>query len=105
MMSSVVSAKIKRAVESSSEVYDLRANCENVCVKVQTTGSRPLLIGTNCKPHERDPDSFQEFARSPDLAAKLNCHTWILGDFILPKLVWTTRDQTLTTLFNLQGMH
>ena len=74
----------------ASEAFDLRTNCENLWVKVQITGSRPLLIGAYYKPHEHDPESFKEFARSLDLASKLNCHTWIMGDINLPRLDWTT---------------
>ena len=74
----------------ASEAFDLRTNCENLWVKVQITGSRPLLIGAYYKPHEHDTESFQEFARSLDLASKLNCHTWIMGDFNLCRLDWTT---------------
>ena len=74
---------VKRAM-LASEAYDLRTNCKNLWVKVQITGSRPLLKGAYYKPHEHDPDSFQEFVRSLDLASKLKCHTWILGNFNLP---------------------
>ena len=98
-MSSVVTAKVKKAVESSywSNVpcwHRKHMTCgqtvKNLWAKVLTTGSRSPLIGACYKPHEHDPDSFKKFARSFDLASKINCHTWVLGDFNLLKLDWTT---------------
>ena len=72
----------------SSEQPQLKTKCEVIWVKLEITGSCPLLISAYYKHNEDDQESLLKL-RTEIIQSKSKGKVWILGDFNLPKLDWT----------------
>jgi hypothetical protein len=72
----------------AQRVKEYETDCENIWVKIELAGQKPLIIGSYYKPHEHDEHSLQEFNRSLQMVTKSNPNIWVGGDFNLPKMDW-----------------
>lgn len=78
----------------AQEATNLQTDCENIWVKIEMQGSKPLLVGSYYKPKENDPYSLDEFNKSLSMATKSNATVWVGGDFNMPKLDWSNITPT-----------
>ena len=72
----------------SSEQPQLQSKCEVIWVKLEITGSCPLLISAYYKHNKDDQESLLKL-RIEIIQSKSKGNVWILGDFNLPNLDWT----------------
>ncbi|XP_053381760.1 uncharacterized protein LOC128549254 [Mercenaria mercenaria] len=78
----------------AQEATHLHTDCENVWVKIEIQGSKPLLVGSYYNPKEFDPHSLEELKKSLSMAAKSKANVWVGGDFNMPKLDWSNLAPT-----------
>jgi hypothetical protein len=75
----------------SSEQPELDTDCEIIWAKVYIIGVKSIYIGAYYKPQENDIESINELSRSLQ-RIPINSHTWLLGDFNLPKYGWVKQE-------------
>lgn len=75
----------------SSEQPELDTDCEIIWAKVDIIGVKSIYIGAYYKPQENDIESINELSRSLQ-RIPTNSHTWLLGDFNLPKYDWVKQE-------------
>ena len=73
---------------TSQEMPDIKSNCEDLWVKLELVGNKPLVIGAYYKPHESDRNSFDEFRKSLEKVRQKHTNILIAGDLNLPKMDW-----------------
>lgn len=78
----------------AQEATHLHTDCENIWVKIQLQGSKPLLVCSYYKPKEHDPHSTNEFNKSLSMATKTSATVWVGGDFNMPKMDWSNISPT-----------
>ena len=74
----------------AQEIPELQSECEDLWVKLDLVGNKPLVIGAYYKPLEGDENSFTEFSKSLEKVTKKYTNIWVAGDLNLPKMDWDT---------------
>ena len=75
----------------SLEQPELDTDCEIIWAKVDIIGVKSIYIGAYYKSQENDIESINELSRSLQ-RIPTNSHTWLHGDFNLPKYDWVKQE-------------